>query len=102
MPLTEPLPRHGTHTSPWCARCPELCCAHAEVCVCWRVLTLAQKHEYCDPPSIGGASGGEDGMVRVFDLRDGSAVASHPASNDTLNGFEFHPYLPFAASSSGD
>ncbi len=40
-------------------------------------------------------------MVRVFDLRDGSAVASHRASDDTLNGFEFHPYLPFAASTSG-
>jgi len=46
--------------------------------------------------------GGEDGTVRVFDLRDGSAVASHRASDDTLNGFEFHPYLPFAASASGD
>ena len=41
-------------------------------------------------------------MVRVFDLRDGSAVASHRASDDTLNGFELHPYLPFAASTSGD
>ena len=47
-------------------------------------------------------AGGEDGMVRVFDLRDGSPIASHRASDDTLNGFEFHPYLPFAATTSGD
>ena len=40
-------------------------------------------------------------MVRVFDLRDGSPVATHRAAEDTLNGFEFHPYLPFAASTSG-
>jgi hypothetical protein len=39
--------------------------------------------------------------VRVFDLRDGSAIASHRAADDTVNGFEFHPYLPFAASTSG-
>ena len=46
-------------------------------------------------------AGGEDGHVRVFDLRDGKPVASHRAADDTVNGFEFHPYLPFAASTSG-
>ena len=40
-------------------------------------------------------------MVRVFDLRDGSEVASFWAAHDTVNGFEFHPYLPFAATASG-
>ena len=40
-------------------------------------------------------------MIRVFDLRDGSEVANFPAADDNLNGFEFHPYLPFAATASG-
>lgn len=47
------------------------------------------------------SAGGQDGVVRVFDLRDGTEVANYQAANDTVNGFEFHPYLPFAATASG-
>ncbi|KAK9906702.1 hypothetical protein WJX75_006470 [Coccomyxa subellipsoidea] len=47
------------------------------------------------------ATGGTDGKVLVFDLRTGEPVASHTASADTLNGFQFHPFLPLAATASG-
>jgi WD40 repeat protein len=46
-------------------------------------------------------AGGTDGKVLVFDLRTGEPVASHTASADTLNGFQFHPFLPLAATASG-
>jgi hypothetical protein len=49
-----------------------------------------------------GGSGGEDGHVKAFDLRDGTEVASHAATADTVNGFEFHPCLPLAALASGE
>ena len=47
------------------------------------------------------ASGGEDGFVRVWDLRDGSEVGKFRAAKDTVNGCEFHPSLPVLATSSG-
>lgn len=46
-------------------------------------------------------AGGTDGKVLVFDLRTGEPVASHTASADTLNGFQFHSFLPLAATASG-
>jgi hypothetical protein len=47
------------------------------------------------------ASGGEDGCVRVYDLRDGAEVAAHRVAGDTVTGCEFHPYLPLLATASG-
>ena len=46
-------------------------------------------------------AGGEDGVVRVFDLRDGSLAASLSAAQDTVNGVAFHPVLPMLATASG-
>ncbi|PWZ54149.1 hypothetical protein Zm00014a_039302 [Zea mays] len=47
------------------------------------------------------ATGGQDGMVHVYDLQGGQWVTGYQAAADTVNGFSFHPYLPFAVTSSG-
>ncbi len=46
-------------------------------------------------------AGGSKGRVQVFDLQDGQEVASYAAAADTVNGFQFHPFLPLAATASG-
>ena len=46
-------------------------------------------------------SGGSDGKVVSFDLTTGEPVSTFLAATDTLNGFQFHPYLPLAATASG-
>ncbi|WOK99193.1 hypothetical protein Cni_G07905 [Canna indica] len=47
-------------------------------------------------------TGGEDGLVHIYDLQSGEWASSFQAASDTVNGFSFHPYLPLAASSSGN
>ncbi|GAB2231461.1 hypothetical protein Droror1_Dr00010468 [Drosera rotundifolia] len=47
------------------------------------------------------ATGGQDGLVHVYDLQTGHWTSSFSAASDTVNGFSFHPFLPMAASSSG-
>ncbi|KAL9234106.1 hypothetical protein vseg_009013 [Gypsophila vaccaria] len=47
------------------------------------------------------ATGGQDGMVHVYDLQTGQWTSSFAAASDTVNGFSFHPYLPMAVTSSG-
>ncbi len=47
------------------------------------------------------ASGGSDGVVRVFDLTDGSQAASFQAAPDTVGWTEYHPFAPLAATASG-
>ena len=47
------------------------------------------------------SAGGSKGRVQVFDLQDGQEVGSYPAAADTVNGFQFHPFLPLAATASG-
>ncbi|KAI3429583.1 hypothetical protein D9Q98_005669 [Chlorella vulgaris] len=47
------------------------------------------------------ATGGEDGVVRVFDLCDGSPAGQFAAAADTVNGVSFHPFLPLLATASG-
>jgi len=39
--------------------------------------------------------------VISFDLTTGEPVSTFLAATDTLNGFQFHPYLPLAATASG-
>ena len=46
-------------------------------------------------------SGGVDGQVASFDLTTGEQVSSFRAATDTVNGLQFHPYLPLAATASG-
>ncbi|KAM7530718.1 hypothetical protein LguiB_034128 [Lonicera macranthoides] len=46
-------------------------------------------------------TGGQDGLVHIYDLQTGQWVSSFQAALDTVSGFSFHPYLPTAASSSG-
>ncbi|WOG89875.1 hypothetical protein DCAR_0209114 [Daucus carota subsp. sativus] len=46
-------------------------------------------------------TGGQDGLVHIYDLQTGQWVSSFQAASDTVSGFSFHPYLPMAASSSG-
>ena len=50
------------------------------------------------------ATGGDDGFVRLFDLRDGSPIGSFEASDGGLcvNGCAFHPNEPLLATSSGE
>ncbi|GAB2265378.1 hypothetical protein Dimus_000437 [Dionaea muscipula] len=47
------------------------------------------------------ATGGQDGLVHVYDLQTGKWTSTFAAASDTVNGFSFHPFLPMAASSSG-
>ncbi|XP_057764645.1 uncharacterized protein LOC130985597 [Salvia miltiorrhiza] len=46
-------------------------------------------------------TGGQDGLVHIYDLQTGEWVSSFQAALDTVNGFGFHPFLPMAATSSG-
>lgn len=46
-------------------------------------------------------TGGQDGLVHIYDLQTGQWVSSFQAASDTVSGFSFHPYLPMAATSSG-
>ncbi|CAI9108843.1 OLC1v1008543C3 [Oldenlandia corymbosa var. corymbosa] len=47
------------------------------------------------------ATGGQDGLVHVYNLQNGQWVSSFQAASDTVNSFSFHPFFPMAASSSG-
>ncbi|CAI0468359.1 unnamed protein product [Linum tenue] len=47
------------------------------------------------------ATGGEDGLVHIYDLQTGQWISGFQAASDTVNGFSFHPFLPMAVSSSG-
>lgn len=47
------------------------------------------------------ATGGEDGWVRFFDLREGSEAGKFCAAGDVVNGCQFHPVLPLLATASG-
>lgn len=46
-------------------------------------------------------TGGQDGLVHIYDLKTGKWISGFQAAADTVNGFSFHPFLPMAASSSG-
>ncbi|BFG27651.1 hypothetical protein CerSpe_139260 [Prunus speciosa] len=46
-------------------------------------------------------TGGQDGIVHIYDLQTGQWVSGFQAALDTVNGFSFHPFLPIATSSSG-
>ncbi|XP_056171829.1 uncharacterized protein LOC115693487 isoform X8 [Syzygium oleosum] len=46
-------------------------------------------------------TGGQDGLVHIYDLQTGQWISGFQAASDTVNGFSFHPFLPMAASSSG-
>ncbi|KAH9611840.1 hypothetical protein KSS87_019519 [Heliosperma pusillum] len=46
-------------------------------------------------------TGGQDGLVHIYDLQTGQWTSSFPAASDTVNGFSLHPYLPMAVTSSG-
>ncbi|XP_022715988.1 telomerase Cajal body protein 1 isoform X2 [Durio zibethinus] len=46
-------------------------------------------------------TGGQDGLVHIYDLQTGQWVSGFQAAADTVNGFCFHPFLPMATSSSG-
>ncbi|KAK3285801.1 hypothetical protein CYMTET_6608 [Cymbomonas tetramitiformis] len=54
-----------------------------------------------DPSGRHLCTGGEDGYVRAYDLRDGSEIAHYRAAEDTVNGFSFHPTLNLGATASG-
>ncbi|TVU43925.1 hypothetical protein EJB05_03346 [Eragrostis curvula] len=73
-----------------------------KVSCCIDQLILLIK-EYIDIEPCGKhlATGGQDGMVHVYDLQGGQWVTAFQAAADTVNGFSFHPYLPFSATSSG-
>ena len=47
------------------------------------------------------ASGGADGNIANFDLTSGKRISSYQAASDTVNGFQFHPFLPLSATASG-
>uniref|UniRef100_A0A803LPM0 Telomerase Cajal body protein 1 n=1 Tax=Chenopodium quinoa TaxID=63459 RepID=A0A803LPM0_CHEQI len=46
-------------------------------------------------------TGGQDGLVHIYDLQTGQWASSFAAASDTVNGFSFHPFLPMAVTSSG-
>ncbi|XP_028547444.1 POC1 centriolar protein homolog B-like, partial [Dendrobium catenatum] len=47
-------------------------------------------------------TGGQDGIVQIYDLQSGEWVSGFQAASDTVNCFSFHPSVPLAASSSGN
>ena len=47
-------------------------------------------------------SGGSNGKVVNFDLTSGEQVSRFQAALDTVNGFQFHPFLPLSATASGE
>ncbi|RAL39445.1 hypothetical protein DM860_002978 [Cuscuta australis] len=47
-------------------------------------------------------TGGQDGSVHIYNLQTGEWVSSFQAASDTINGFSYHPFLPMAATSSGN
>ncbi|KAI7756400.1 hypothetical protein M8C21_011640 [Ambrosia artemisiifolia] len=46
-------------------------------------------------------TGGQDGLVHIYDLQTGQWASSFQAASDTVSGFSFHPFLPMAATASG-
>ncbi|RYR65773.1 hypothetical protein Ahy_A03g011695 isoform G [Arachis hypogaea] len=54
-----------------------------------------------DPSGQHLGTGGQDGLVHIYDLQTGQWVSGFQAALDTVNGFSFHPFLPHAVSSSG-
>lgn len=46
-------------------------------------------------------TGGQDGLVHIYDLQTGQWTSSFAAASDTVSGFSFHPFLPMAVSTSG-
>ncbi|XP_021294493.1 telomerase Cajal body protein 1 [Herrania umbratica] len=46
-------------------------------------------------------TGGQDGLVHIYDLQTGQWVSGFQVAADTVNGFSFHPFLPMATTSSG-
>ncbi|KAI4312109.1 hypothetical protein MLD38_036961 [Melastoma candidum] len=54
-----------------------------------------------DPGGQHLATGGQDGLVHVYDVQTGQWVSGFQAASDTVNGLSFHPFLPMATSSSG-
>ncbi|XP_057962800.1 uncharacterized protein LOC131154204 isoform X2 [Malania oleifera] len=46
-------------------------------------------------------TGGQDGLVHIYDLQTGQWISSFQAASDTVNALSFHPFLPVAATSSG-
>ncbi|MQL80128.1 hypothetical protein Taro_012544 [Colocasia esculenta] len=47
-------------------------------------------------------TGGQDGLVHLYDLQTGQWVSGFQAAHDTINGFSFHPSLCLAVTSSGN
>ena len=45
--------------------------------------------------------GGQDGKVRIYNLAAGEQVYEYAAADDTVNGVQFHPFLPLVATASG-
>ncbi|XP_016184548.1 telomerase Cajal body protein 1 isoform X1 [Arachis ipaensis] len=54
-----------------------------------------------DPSGQHLGTGGQDGLVHIYDLQTGQWVSGFQAALGTVNGFSFHPFLPHAVSSSG-
>ncbi|XP_027346965.1 telomerase Cajal body protein 1 isoform X3 [Abrus precatorius] len=54
-----------------------------------------------DPSGQHLGTGGQDGLVHIYNLQTGQWVSSFEAALDSVNGFSFHPFLPCAVSSSG-
>eukprot|EP00889_Picochlorum_renovo_P004309 jgi/Picre1/31339/NNA_006692.t1 len=48
------------------------------------------------------ASGGDDGRVSIYDLRDGKPVSAFQAAPDCVNGCHFHPSEALLATSHGE
>lgn len=69
----------------------------------YRSTETTNQRIYFDVDHIGKhlATGGQDGLVHVYNLQNGQWVSSFQAASDTVNGISFHPYFPMAASSSG-
>ncbi|MEW5303339.1 MAG: hypothetical protein WDW36_006041 [Sanguina aurantia] len=63
--------------------------------------TNQRVHFHVEPCGRHLATGGAGGAMKVFDLRTGTEVLELHCTDDTINGLEFHPYMPLIATASG-
>ena len=68
---------------------------------CTIQVSLLLIHALSSHMSLTMCAGGSKGRIQIFDLQEGQEVASYQAAADTVNGLQFHPFLPLAATASG-
>ncbi|XP_037427222.1 telomerase Cajal body protein 1-like [Triticum dicoccoides] len=91
-----------SYSSDFCQTLPILCVRNPFIRLYRSCDTTNQRVQFdIEPCGKHLATGGQDGVVHIYDLQGGQWVTGFQAAADTVNGFSFHPYLPLATTSSG-